>query len=1240
MSSEKFERQVQQAAIKDGEAVVLAAVNKLPAALKGIGRRILGRKASGRGDRLPWEKHEAVGREAVRELDAMPAAQRRKLFAAMFPKLAPQVDAAWAALGHQPYQEHGAQGFRAPSRPDLSLETRREWINNLVHTVADYPQDIEWFATWAAHLDEYWVDETLGVLFAATIDAGGATGDAVFDLMCAAMRGDHEIAQMGRHVISALLTASRPEGWELVEKTLLAAQRQEGLRQAILESVDTAHPEAFRRMLGVIREHDLGRFSAVVRAMDTWFSFLYAAGNVKRTQAICEHVERFLSDPNAQKAGIADDDAETRHLALWTLAYRDAAKAVPVIAKVLKDERPPHRLIAAALLADLGFPEAWLALLPLLEEESLWFATYGLGAARRLAEAGRAPKGLFRRVEKIIDRFPSKPQKCEPLVWPWGDETASRKEAVEMLAVIGADLDPMVLVPYFKDLDTYERQAILIKLGKKKKQTADTRKVLLAGVGDASAVVREAAVSAMQRLTINPAEAPGLEALLHRSAGDLRRGVLNLLAGQSDAAALESAARLCAAGKAKHREAGLELYRMLLEAERVPEASRTALLDYAAARPKLTAAERVHVLAAEQAGRPKLALDDCLGLMPDPTRTAPRAPRDRKTDVLSAAAIALLQSLNKLIHAHRKEVIETEDWSGTVRMEPLGALEWGFRTPDYDVAVEKQIEKWPLRPVWQEWWATRPKAQRDRDGLEAVRALGAMQAEMEADYGDEAKIGKALFGGKKLPKLKYRSTAEAILTWIVFVDPPAGLADWAIDVLESQFARVTAKELSTPEDDKNYERNTWRESGPQEVWLETLEWLQRAFRAAWAGPHYKRLYPLLRWRDEPGTAVDRLRPHWRHLVAAFEAGGATEDDLLDALLGRRGTGGWRANSFDFIEVQSALRPTEERKRVPILSELVERCRARVLELEWQRGDQPTPVSSIAKSLRHSGGVEVLCRALAALGKEPFLRGWSTDNRSRKTVFSRIVRATSPEKGDTQAQFTARVRKAGISEARLIETAMFAPQWASRIEATTGWSGLEGAVWWFHAHTKDNGWTVPGDVREAWTAQVSERTPLNSEDLVEGAVDVAWFHQARGAIGAKRWDTVEAAAKYASSSGGHKRAQLFAQALNGTTTAAALTKLITGKRQQEAVRALGLVPLPKGKKKARVELLARYATLQEFLRGSRKFGSQRQESEKRAVRIGMDNLARTAGYADPVRLQWAMEAEAVADLANGPVAVTV
>src|SRR5262249_14356214 len=46
-----------------------------------------------------------------------------------------------------------------------------------------------------------------------------------------------------------------------------------------------------------------------------------------------------------------------------------------------------------------------------------------------------------------------------------------------------------------------------------------------------------------------------------------------------------------------------------------------------------------------------------------------------------------------------------------------------------------------------------------------------------------------------------------------------------------------------------------------------------------------------------------------------------------------------------------------------------------------------------------------------------------------------------------------------------------------------------------------------------------------------------------------------------------------------------------------------------------------------------------EGALRDLEIGLANLARTAGYPDPVRLEWSMEAREIADLAAGPVSVT-
>src|SRR5207253_2513590 len=121
---------------------------------------------------------------------------------------------------------------------------------------------------------------------------------------------------------------------------------------------------------------------------------------------------------------------------------------------------------------------------------------------------------------------------------------------------------------------------------------------------------------------------------------------------------------------------------------------------------------------------------------------------------------------------------------------------------------------------------------------------------------------------------------------------------------------------------------------------------------------------------------------------------------------------------------------------------------------------------------------------------------------------------------------------GLSDRRLIEIAFYAPQWAAHVERALGWPEFAEAVWWIHAHTKDTQWTVDQDLREAWAAQVSERTPLSAQGLIDGAVDVDWFHRVYRTLGPECWKRLDDAAKYASGGGGHKRAQLFADAMLG------------------------------------------------------------------------------------------------------------
>ncbi|GCE16788.1 DUF5724 domain-containing protein [Dictyobacter kobayashii] len=258
----------------------LAAIeNELPAPLRSPAYALLNRDEHGKElkqiyDATEWPRQLKEREKQMAILADLSSKERYAIFVAVVPRLATHLEAAWQLFEQLPYQflAH-RRAFRAPAQTRAYREKRLVWLRNIILQLAPYREkELAWFAAWVAYLAPY-NTQPFGILFAATIDAGGSEGEEIFQLLLACARGEHEIGRMGRHVTTGLLVADRQDGWTLVEHLLLAAQREEGLRQVILETVDEAHPQAFRRMLKLILEHNLLRFSAIVRAVDVWLGF-------------------------------------------------------------------------------------------------------------------------------------------------------------------------------------------------------------------------------------------------------------------------------------------------------------------------------------------------------------------------------------------------------------------------------------------------------------------------------------------------------------------------------------------------------------------------------------------------------------------------------------------------------------------------------------------------------------------------------------------------------------------------------------------------------------------------------------------------------------------------------------------------------------------------------------------------------------------------------------------------------
>jgi Family of unknown function (DUF5724)/Domain of unknown function (DUF4132) len=1215
------------------------------------------------------------GHDCGPALESLSTRQRTALFGALFPGLGEHVERMWERGHARPYQAGWQRrAFRAPNDPPITLPARRQMLVHLVRGLEGYEPDAEWVARWAPHIAGY---DVFSPLLAAVVDAGGEDGQRVFEVLVASAEGTDEIAAMGRHVAASLLIAEREDGWDFVERLLLAAQRQEGLRQTILESVDEAHPDAFRRMLGLILEHGLTRFSATVRALDVWLGFAEGTGDRKRLDSVLERVLRYLENEKDRAAAIAGGEAEDAYLALWSAAYEDAPAAVRLAEPLLGEADVERRWVAAYLLAQLGLTDSASALWPALDDGDLRVATVAFGGAAYEAES--APPDMFERLERLLGRLTTAKTQLDPIVWPWTASSFDRSAVAAHLIHALGTRPPSRLIPHLKAMDTYVRANATSVLAKAAGREGEVRATLLALVGDPGAVVRERAIKEAAKLQLGEAEALDLEKLLTRKAGDLRRGVITLLLARANEQVLASAERLLESKSAEQRLAGLELLRRLAEEKRDAERARAAALAYRDGRTKLTEAEKAQLDAIVGSGDAeppaKISRTDCFGLRQPDRETPPRAPSARGVPLLTRPALLVLEELDALVHEHRDEEIEARQWWGATEKVLLGDAGWQFPRLSQLRHSEGGVtgDELPLREVWEQWLSSRADTTRDPDGGELLRA-SVVPLEDGAYHGVPLPKGaKALLDGFGRPKLRYGAVVQAIVEWLTYLHPIENSASFLLDASETllagmsdrDFADATnqfvgqARASSEPDEDAeigewerySWQGTTWREEG----WITYLE-AARSFAQLrpdlWGSVDHERLWTLERWIElPPEHAVSRglggriglkrpkrlraVAPPLDSLLVAYRAGAATDADVIVHLLGP----GDRRARLNALSQVSGRRPHGLIANDDRFAALVERVRRRILELELGRGEMSSLASEAALELRWSGRLDVLLRTVTALGRDKLVRGWTYDGRARATVFSRIIRATYPAEDDTPERFAAEAKELGLKDARLVEIAAYAPQWATHVEAAVGWPGLADAIWWLHAHTKDTSWTVEREIRDAWAAELAERSPLSANELVDGAVDVAWFERVQAKLGTERWVAVDAAAKYCSTGGGHKRAQLFADAMRGTVDERALRARIAEKRHQDSVRALGLLPLPTGEERADV-VLERYRLLQEFVRTSRQFGSQRQASEKRAAEIGLDNLARTAGYPDPIRLSWAMEAREVADLADGGAQATV
>lgn len=311
----------------------------------------------------------------------------------------------------------------------------------------------------------------------------------------------------------------------------------------------------------------------------------------------------------------------------------------------------------------------------------------------------------------------------------------------------------------------------------------------------------------------------------------------------------------------------------------------------------------------------------------------------------------------------------------------------------------------------------------------------------------------------------------------------------------------------------------------------------------------------------------------------------------------------------------------DEKRLDIAKKLYTDMSELVLAAELTRGDTETEFSPYIYGLTRIYGAEYFVKILSALGRETLERstyfnsgyyGGERQKVSKKNSLSHLLQSCMPDSNDSAETLKTYLAGTDISDSRLIEAAMYAPEWIDIVGEYLSWDGFTAGCYYFIAHMNESF----DDKRRAMIARF---TPLEELELNNGAFDRTWFTEVYEKLGDKRFQLIYKAAKYISDGAKHTRARKYADAALGKYNESELIAEIEAKRNKDLLMAVGILPIENEE-----QIKDRYMFLQKFKKESKQFGAQRRASEAAAVSTAMRNMAINAGYQDVTRLTLRME----------------
>ncbi|RJW37661.1 DUF4132 domain-containing protein [Clostridiales bacterium TF09-2AC] len=1130
------------------------------------------------------------------------------------------------------------------------------------------------------------------LVYAAEIDRGN---QKVIDTLKELILSDNNTAYLDRQMILGILRSDNEGLHKLLADLLVAAKLQEGLRQAICESMDEGTIPAFLLLLKVIEDNDLIRFASVKRAVSTWIGIFDENSADRISGKLLGLMGSCLRDSRFCDGQLKSNDSIAISVALWAKGFWEIYDAMDTMKALIDHGTKPQKLAASYYnqsLQDDNY-KSMVAKKVLLEQgEDLELAACFMPAftcrfhsdlsrmftdrtfyGRELLTPRKpVPDDIYGSREEagalyavfldIYKRMPKKGLVYDPCIFPWYKVELSPGMVLGQLALLAYILQDEEKITYMAGLlgeitsqGGYSCRSQLINLLLYEPGNRKQREILLGYVGNAEEYTAQRAYAIVMKLKLEEADYMILEDMLRYKRSGLRGRLIDLLMEQDDAWLKASVTRLLSDKREEKRTAALD---MMMRLSRMKDKDKlyqeVRELPLAIKAPTDKEKILIEELTGSAGTKADISRENGYGLY-DPAASAALPMGTPDPQVLEQClplkekdVILILKKLDSLVGQYRD--YEYLDRSGEAQLLGNG---YHFLKDAKDYSYH--LENYPLAKEFREFYENEIKS---HEVLMEMEALLFIQGHAY-DAGDvfyRAVWGKSPFKPEPL-SLVYMDQVRSIrLNYRTDYLDRASLFKESLAVIQALSAVVNQKNKKV-----TYQYRGWNNSMyDTSCYMNRLPLLDRYFEGLkyWQTDQEFRLafetaYGFeLKCRDTSDTGqflTDRREPmtpigmSW--FMKAYLMSMISMDILIKAVFeyldttrnlqvltqfvhGECAMTRNRWNTIQFfgeayynqIQEKGNAYMLEHTQEGRLCKEIYDKIVPQMVDVELRRGDSETCYSRFMGGITYICGARYLVRILMALGKDTLDRnsyyGWYGGSRiyTKKEVLSGLLKSCYPAEDDTPETLGQLLKETEIKESRLVEVAMYAPQWIDIIEGYLGWKGLKSGCYYFMAHMDEN-----FDDRKK--AIFAKYTPLSPEELQNGAFDVNWFREAYGQLGEEHFSLLYDAAKYISDGQKHSRARKYADAAAGRVGVEELKNEIGARRNKDLLMSLGLVPFGEDGNR---DMVDRYQYIQQFLKESRQFGAQRRASETKAAETALTNLSVNAGFEDVTRLTLNME----------------